>query len=37
MKIKMLGICGSSVKGGNTEIFFEEALKAPGEMKEVAN
>jgi multimeric flavodoxin WrbA len=28
MPVKILGICGSPVKGGNTEIFLGEALKA---------
>jgi multimeric flavodoxin WrbA len=27
MPIKILGICGSPVKGGNTEVFLSEALK----------
>ena len=27
MKIKILGICGSPIKGGNTELFLQEALK----------
>jgi len=35
MKIKILGVCGSPIKGGNTEIFLEEALKAAGEIKQV--
>ena len=28
MEIKILGICGSPIKGGNTEVFLNEALKA---------
>lgn len=28
MQIKVLGICGSPVKGGNTEVFLGECLKA---------
>ena len=32
MKIKILGICGSPVKRGNTEIFLEEALKMAREV-----
>jgi multimeric flavodoxin WrbA len=28
MPVKILGICGSPVKGGNTEAFLGEALKA---------
>jgi multimeric flavodoxin WrbA len=28
MEIKILGICGSPIKHGNTEVFLEEALKA---------
>lgn len=28
MEIKILGVCGSPIKGGNTEAFLEEALKA---------
>ena len=28
MEIKILGVCGSPIKGGNTEVFLEEALKA---------
>ena len=28
MEIKILGVCGSPIKGGNTEVFLQEALKA---------
>jgi len=28
MEIKILGVCGSPIKGGNTELFLKEALKA---------
>jgi multimeric flavodoxin WrbA len=28
MEVKILGICGSPVKGGNTEVFLNEALEA---------
>ena len=28
MEIKILGVCGSPIKGGNTEVFLREALKA---------
>ena len=35
MKIKILGVCGSPIKGGNTEIFLQEALKAAREIKDV--
>ena len=35
MKIKILGVCGSPVKGGNTEIFLEEALKTAREIRDV--
>ena len=35
MSIKLLGICGSHVKGGNTEHFLKEALKAAEEEKDV--
>ena len=28
MKIKVLGVCGSPIKGGNTEVFLEEARRA---------
>jgi len=27
MEIKVLGVCGSPIKGGNTEVFLNEALK----------
>ncbi len=36
MKIKMLGVCGSPVKNGNTEAFLVEALKVAGEMEGVS-
>ena len=32
MEIKVLGICGSPVKGGNTEAFLNEALRVAGEV-----
>ena len=35
MNIKILGVCGSPVKKGNTEAFLEEALKAAREMEGV--
>lgn len=28
MEIKIIGICGSPIKGGNTEVFLKEALNA---------
>lgn len=31
MEIKILGVCGSPIKGGNTEVFLGEALKAAQE------
>lgn len=31
MEIKIIGICGSPIKGGNTEAFLKEALKAAEE------
>lgn len=36
MEIKILGICGSPIKGGNTEVFLEEALKVAREMNGVS-
>lgn len=30
MEITVLGVCGSPVKGGNTEVFLSEALRAAG-------
>jgi len=36
MEIKILGVCGSPIKGGNTEAFLKEALqaaKADGEVQ----
>lgn len=35
-EIKILGVCGSPIKGGNTEAFLAEALKAAGELPGVA-
>lgn len=35
MTIKVLGICGSAIKGGNVELLLREALKAAGEMGDV--
>ncbi|GAG66401.1 unnamed protein product, partial [marine sediment metagenome] len=35
MEIKILGVCGSPIKRGNTEIFLEEILKAAREMENV--
>ena len=35
MKIRILGVCGSPIKRGNTEIFLAEALKAAREITEV--
>ena len=32
MEIKILGVCGSPIKGGNTEVFLEEALKVARKM-----
>ncbi len=32
MEIKLLGICGSPVKEGNTEVFLKQALDAAGEQ-----
>jgi len=32
MEIKVVGICGSPVKGGNTEVFLNESLKVSREM-----
>ena len=31
MEIKVLGICGSPIKGGNTQVFLEAAMKASEE------
>jgi multimeric flavodoxin WrbA len=36
MEIKILGICGSPIKGGNTEVFLGEALKVAREMDGVS-
>ena len=35
MKINILGVCGSPIKRGNTEVFLEEALKAAREIEGV--
>ena len=35
METEILGICGSPVKGGNTEVFLREALKAAAETSNV--
>ncbi|MDH5696259.1 MAG: flavodoxin family protein, partial [Dehalococcoidia bacterium] len=35
MKINILGVCGSPIKRGNTEIFLRETLKVAGEMEGV--
>jgi len=35
MKVKILGICGSPVKGGNTETILEVALKAAADIPNV--
>ena len=35
MEIKILGICGSPIKQGNTEAFLEATLKAAKEMEDV--
>jgi multimeric flavodoxin WrbA len=32
MKIKIIGVCGSPIKGGNTEVYLKEALKAAEEV-----
>ena len=32
MEVKLLGICGSPVKGGNTEVFLKQALEAAEEQ-----
>lgn len=36
MEVKILGICGSPVKGGNTEVFLNETLRVAREMGEVS-
>jgi multimeric flavodoxin WrbA len=36
MPINILGICGSPVKGGNTEVFLSEALKAAEGLGDVS-
>lgn len=35
MEINIIGICGSPIKGGNTEVFLQEALKAAKEAGNV--
>ena len=35
MEIKILGVCGSPIKQGNTEVFLEATLKVAREMKDV--
>jgi multimeric flavodoxin WrbA len=35
MEIKILGICGSPIKGGNTEVFLNEGLKAAESVGDV--
>jgi len=35
MEINILGICGSPIKQGNTEVFLEATLKAAKEMEDV--
>jgi len=35
MTITVLGICGSPIKGGNTEVFLSETLKAAAELPDV--
>ncbi len=35
MKIKILGVCASPIKQGNTETFLQEALKAAGAIEGV--
>jgi multimeric flavodoxin WrbA len=35
VEIKILGVCGSPIKGGNTEVFLKEALKAAEDTSEV--
>ena len=32
MSIRILGVCGSPIPGGNTEVFLERALGAAGEL-----
>lgn len=36
MSIRILGVCGSPVKGGNTEVFLSEALKTAEGLGDVA-
>ncbi len=36
MPVKILGICGSPVKGGNTEVFLSEALKTAEGLGDVS-
>jgi len=35
IEIKILGVCGSPIKQGNTEVFLEATLKVAREMKDV--
>ena len=35
MEIKILGVCGSPINGGNTEVFLKEALKAAEDTGDV--
>lgn len=35
MRLKILGVCGSPIKGGNSEVFLAEALKAAAEAGDV--
>ncbi len=35
MDVRLLGVCGSPVREGNTEAFLDEALKAAGELEGV--
>ena len=35
MEVKILGICGSPIKGGNTEVFLKEALEAAAGVGDV--
>jgi len=36
MEIKILGVCGSPIKGGNAEVFLSEALKTARDMGDVS-
>jgi multimeric flavodoxin WrbA len=35
MTVKIFGVCGSPIKGGNTEVFLKEALKAAEKIGDV--